>query len=167
MVNLVFGQQVREGVVTGDDRIERGRANGKSPQVRNETGQSNSATRGLVTGALHRDRRDIGARDLESNGCEAEGLRTDPDGGVQHVVRQRTQFAGEERRQRLSLPRDAGLPVLVHQVVPGSEGVVEAAHVQDRHTVSVCIFLSEAELDEILAKDRLGKYEIGYCASAL
>jgi hypothetical protein len=28
-------------------------------------------------------------------------------------------------------------------VVPGSEGVVEAANVQDRHTVSVRIFLSE------------------------
>jgi hypothetical protein len=143
LVNLVFGQQVLEGVVAGDDRIEPGRANGKSPPVRDKTGQSNSATYGLVTGALHCDGRDIRARNLESNRCEAEGLCPDADGGVEHSVRPRTQFAGEERRQRLSLPRDGDLSVLVHQVVPGREGVVETSHVQDRHTVSVRIFLSE------------------------
>ena len=88
------------------------------------------------------------------------GLSTNPDGGVKHVVTHRTQFAGEERRQRLSLPRDAGLPVRVHQVVPGSEGVVEAANVQGRSTVSVRIFLGEAltpvSLSVVAAPNRSG-----------
>src|SRR5918996_148859 len=73
LVNLVFGQQVREGVVAGDDRIERRRADRQRPHVRNETGQSNTATCGLVTSALDGDGRDVGAGNLESKCCEAEG----------------------------------------------------------------------------------------------
>jgi len=58
--NLILGKHVRQGVVAGEDDIERRRADGKSPHIRNETAQSKSATRGLLTGAVDRDGRDVG-----------------------------------------------------------------------------------------------------------
>lgn len=78
---------MREGVVTGEHGIERRRANGKGPHVRNHTAQSKSATRGLLTGAVDRAEGDVGAHDPEAECCEPEGLRADSHGGVEDAMR--------------------------------------------------------------------------------
>lgn len=96
-MDLVLGKQVWQRVVAGKHSIEGCRPNRNRPHVPDQAVQVKSATPGLLTGALNRSERDVGARDLEAEYRETEGLGTDADCGIEDTARRRTPFVGDER----------------------------------------------------------------------
>ena len=121
---------MRQRVVADDYDVNACRQQRQSAEVGNDTAER-KVTRGSFTlGSIDASVRKIGPCHPEPEREESKRLRADTDGSVEHRARARPPLFTDERRQRLPLPGDACLPVLVDEMVQRSQPIVKPL---DRH----------------------------------
>jgi hypothetical protein len=97
----------------------------QSAEVGNDTAER-KATRGSFTlGSIDGGVREIGPCHPEPKREKSKRLRADADRSVEHRARTRPPMFADERRQRLPLPGDTCLPVLVDEMVQRSQLIVK------------------------------------------
>ncbi len=122
-------QQVGQRVVGADDDVEATVRERKAPHVGGGRAQAQAPAAGLAGRTGGGAGAEVGACDEVPAQREADGLRSDATGAVEH----RCPVQADQGVQGLPLPADARVPVRVDQVVVVGQSVVEPRHGRQRH----------------------------------
>ena len=109
---------------------------GQAREVGDAGRERRAHRRRLARGALDRGGREVGREHVVAAQREADGLRADAAGAVEHALWRVAELAADERVQHLALPAHRLRPVGVQRVVVVGELVVERARVHQPSAMS-------------------------------
>lgn len=128
--DLVVAEQMGDRVVAGDHRVELpGVVRVDLAHVADGEVQLDAAAVCLSSGPFDLARREVGTGHAETSLRQAEGLRADAAGDVEkRGARLDAPPVFENGGELLGLPGDAGVPVLVDEVIQRADIVVMSGH---------------------------------------